>query len=73
MEPKPKQYPVGALVRAGEITSREGEPGILPIARSTWQRWVAAGVVPPGRRIGMRTTVWPIEVVLAAGRSEPQA
>jgi hypothetical protein len=69
----PIQYPAGALLRVKQICSdkpKEGEPpqpGLLPITSRTWLNWVAAGRVPPGKLIGKRTRVWPVEVVLQVG------
>jgi hypothetical protein len=60
-------YPSGAQVRVGDICRdrKKGRAGLLPINRATWYKWVAAGRVPAGTRIGENTTVWPIEVVLS--------
>ena len=62
-------YPAGALLRVSDICrdNKAGRPGLLPINRATWYRWVAAGRVPAGRKLSAATTVWPIEVVLALG------
>ena len=66
-------YPAGALLRVSDICRGAakdgipGRPGLLPINRATWYRWVAAGRVPQGRKLSTATTVWPIEVVLALG------
>ena len=62
-------YPAGALLRVSDICrdTKAGRPGLLPINRATWYRWVAAGRVPAGRKLSEATTVWPIEVVLALG------
>lgn len=66
------KYPPGALVRASEICRdpKTGRPGLLPINRSTWYKWIKAKRVPEGRKIGAATTVWPVEVVLALGQGE---
>ena len=66
------RYPEDALVRVAQIcrNPRTGEPGLLPIHPSTWWKWVATGRVPPGRKIGSRTTAWPVSVVLAVGKPE---
>lgn len=64
-------YPAGALVRATEIcrNPKTGQPGLLPINRATWYKWLAAGKVPQGSHLaGSRTVVWPVEVVLALGQ-----
>ena len=57
------------MVRASQIyrNPRTGAPGLLPIAKVTWYEWVKSGRVPPGRKIGAATTVWPLEVVLSLG------
>lgn len=74
---QPKPYPPGALVRVQDICRhpKTGRPGLLPIDRSTWHRWVAAGKVPPGRELaGSAIKVWPIELVRnLAGHTEHEA
>jgi predicted site-specific integrase-resolvase len=59
------RYPAGALVRVADICTRNGKPGLLPIAPRTWYEWVKTGKVPQGRLIGGRTRVWSVEEVLA--------
>lgn len=59
--------PPGIYVRATQICSRPGRPGILPISESTWYRWIADGVVPAGSRIGPGTVVWPLSLVISLG------
>lgn len=63
-------YPAGALLRVGEICrdAKTGRPGLLPINRGTWYKWLKAGRVPAGRQLGLNTVAWPIEVVLALGQ-----
>lgn len=59
-------YPDGALVRIADICRdpKRRQSGILPISRSTWNRWVIDGVAPkPMKMHG--TPVWPIEQVRA--------
>ena len=65
------QYPAGALLRASDICrdTKRGHPGILPITRSTWHRWVESGKAPAGLRLG-GTPVWPIEQVRALATSQ---
>ncbi|WP_157604326.1 AlpA family transcriptional regulator [Rhizobacter sp. Root1221] len=68
-------YPAGALVRATEIcrNTKTGQPGLLPINRATWYKWLAAGKVPKGTHLaGSRTVVWPIEVVRSLGQPAAQ-
>lgn len=69
MTARPVAYPAGALVRASEIcrNTKTGQPGLLPINRATWYKWLATGKVPPGRRLSAHTVVWPLEVILALG------
>lgn len=60
------QYPAGALLRVAQICGTPERPGLLPISRVTWWRWVRDGKVPRGiNPCGSRTTAWPIEAVLA--------
>ena len=63
-------YAPGAVVRVAQICGKpeKGLPGLLPISKVTWWRWVKAGRVPAGRKMGDATTVWPIEVVMALAR-----
>jgi predicted DNA-binding transcriptional regulator AlpA len=67
----PIQYPAGALLRVSQIcrNTKTGQPGLLPINRATWYKWIAAGRVPEGRKLGEKTTVWPIEQVLNIGHA----
>lgn len=67
---KQLQYPAGALLRVSQIcrNTKTGQPGLLPINRATWYKWIAAGRVPEGRKLGEKTTVWPIEQVLSIGQ-----
>lgn len=69
MEPQAITYPTGALVRASDICRdpKTGRPGLLPINRGTWYKWLKQGKVQPGRRLGQNTVAWPVEVVLALG------
>jgi hypothetical protein len=72
-----KVYPAGAFVRVSEIcrNPKTGQPGLLPITRSTWWKWVKEGKAPAARKLGAKTTVWSIEEVLLvatlATRSTP--
>jgi prophage regulatory protein len=70
----PIAYPAGAKVRAPEICRdpKTGQPGLLPIDRSTWYRWIKDGRVPQGQLIGQRTRVWDVEAVLALGGAAPE-
>ena len=74
MQGQPITYPVGALIRVGQIcTVRGGPPGLLPINPATWYAWVKKGRAPQGRKIGENTVVWPIEEVLALANPEKVA
>lgn len=66
-------YPPGSLLRVNDICGKPGSPGLLPIVPRTWWKWVEAGKVPPGRKIGPKTTVWPIETVLQVMEPEKLA
>lgn len=67
---KPRSYPAGALLRVSDIcrNTKTGQPGLLPINRATWYKWVATGRVPKGQQLSAKTTVWPIETVLSIGK-----
>lgn len=64
------QYPEGALLRVSDIcrNPKTGRPGLLPITRSTWYRWVTDGKAPKALKLGA-TPVWPIEQVRALAGS----
>lgn len=66
-------YPAGALLRASDICrdKKTGRPGLLPIDRSTWHRWVKTGRAPAPRSL-MGTPVWPLEQVLALAEPAEQ-
>lgn len=71
-----KNYPAGALVRVSDICRHQktGKPGLLPIDRSTWHRWLKKGTVPAGMTLaGSSTLVWPIEVILGLAKAQPPA
>ena len=69
----PRVYPSGALVRVSEIcrNTKTGQPGLLPINRATWYKWLKDGKVPKGQQLSAKTTVWPIETVLSIGQVAP--
>ena len=69
---QPKTYPAGALVRAADIcrNTKTGQPGLLPINRATWYRWIREGRVPQARYLTPSTPVWPVEQVLALAMPE---
>lgn len=69
-------YPAGALVRISDICRHQktGKPGLLPIDRSTWHRWLKNGTVPAGLCLaGSSIKVWPIEVILNLASPAPGA
>lgn len=73
---QPRIYPAGALVRVGDICRhpKTGAPGILPIDRSTWHRWIKAGKVPEGMPLaGSATKVWPIEQVIGLAQDQARS
>ena len=66
------RYPAGALVRISDICRHKKHPGLLPIDRSTWFRWVKSGRVPDGKHLaGTATKVWPIETILSLAQGAP--
>ena len=72
MDSAPRQYHAGSLLRVRDICRdrKTGQPGLLPINPSTWYAWVKKGRVPPGRKLGENTVVWPIEQVLGLGAGQ---
>lgn len=73
--PAPIQYPAGALVRVSQIcrNTKTKQPGLLPINRATWYKWLKEGKVPPGQQLSSKTTVWPVELVLSIGKVDEEA
>lgn len=64
-------YSAEAFVRVPEIcrNPKTGQPGILPISRSTWYSWVQQGIAPKGMQIGNRTVVWRLSDVQALAKT----
>lgn len=64
-------YPAGAMLRAGQICTlpatdkRPARPGLLPINKATWYKWIKAGRVRAGKQLTPKTVVWPLEYVLS--------
>lgn len=50
-------------IRIGQIASRPGFDGMLPVSAPTIYRWVAAGKFPQPIKLGPQTTAWPVEAV----------
>lgn len=42
-----------------------GDGGLLPISRSTFYNWVAAGKIPPPIKLSDRVSVWRKSEILA--------
>jgi predicted DNA-binding transcriptional regulator AlpA len=65
-------FPPGALLRVEQIVgnSKKGVPALIPVSANTWWRWAKEGRIPPGRKLGPRTTVWSIEAVMAIGQPQ---
>lgn len=53
------------LLRERDIVGdrKSGTPGIIPVSRSTWWSWVAAGRAPQPIRLG-GVTCWRLSTVL---------
>lgn len=49
---------------------KNGTPGLLPIAASTWWAGVKSGRYPPPVKLGPRITAWNIDDVLAVANSD---
>jgi hypothetical protein len=58
------------MLRVKQICGTKHSPGIVPYHVSTWHDKVARGLIPRGTKLGPKTTVWPIETVLAVARGE---
>jgi hypothetical protein len=56
-----------AYLRVSDIVRnrRTGEPGLLPVAASTWWLWVKAGRAPAPIKLSPGCTVWRLADVLA--------
>ena len=51
------------VIRLGELASRSGKPGKLPVSAATVWRWVREGRLPKPFKIGPGTTVWNVDEV----------
>jgi predicted DNA-binding transcriptional regulator AlpA len=50
-------------VRIGQIASRPGHEGMLPVSAPTLWRWVKLGTFPTPIKLGPQTTAWRVEDV----------
>jgi predicted DNA-binding transcriptional regulator AlpA len=50
-------------IRIGQIASRPGHEGMLPVSAPTIWRWVKQGTFPAPIRLGPQTTAWPVEAI----------
>jgi hypothetical protein len=64
--------PSGSFVRVRQIVGGDGQPGLLPIKKSTWYAWVQQGRAPAGKKISGGCTVWSRAAVLALAQGEGQ-
>lgn len=53
----------------GDTKSHPPTPGILPIGKSTWWKFVKEGKAPKGIKLGSRTTVWRLSDVIKFAES----
>ncbi|MFO1225306.1 helix-turn-helix transcriptional regulator [Roseateles sp.] len=49
---------IEALPREGYLRLAQLIPGVIPVSRSTWWRWVESGYAPKAHKLGPRTTAW---------------
>jgi prophage regulatory protein len=52
-------------IRIGQLASRPGFEGMLPVSQPTVWRWVKLGTFPAPIKLGPQTTAWPVEAVEA--------
>ena len=62
-------FPTVGFVRlrqiVGDPKANPPSPPLIPIGRSTWWTWVRTGKAPAPVKLGLRTTAWRAEDVLA--------
>lgn len=52
-------------VRIGQLSSRPGHEGMLPVSAPTLWRWAREGTFPAPIKLGPQTTAWRVEDVEA--------
>lgn len=53
-------------LRESHICTTPDRPGIFPVTRATWDKWVQRGVAPPPTRFGVRIKAWAKPVIVEA-------
>ena len=49
----------------GDKNAEPPVPALVPVAKSTWWKWVAAGIAPAPVRLGPRAVAWRSEDIAA--------
>ena len=49
----------------GDKNAEPPVPALVPVAKSTWWKWVASGIAPAPVRIGPRAVAWRSEDIAA--------
>jgi hypothetical protein len=67
--PLPISTPTPDFVRVRQIVGRAGEPGILPVKKSTLYNWIRCGRFPAGTKVG-GVTMWPRDLIISIAKGE---
>lgn len=59
------ELPDTAMLRPGQVASKKGKPGLLPVSESTLWRWVQAGKFPRPVKLSERVSAWKVGTVRA--------
>ncbi len=58
---KNKTTPEIGFLRLRDVIGDKGNPGIIPISRSSWYKGIAEGIYPGPVKLSERTSAWKIE------------
>ena len=58
---KNKTTPEIGFLRLRDVIGDKGNPGIIPISRSSWYKGIAEGIYPGSVKLSERTSAWKIE------------
>ena len=58
---KTKTFPEIGFLRLRDVIGGKGNPGIIPVSRSSWYKGIAEGRYPKPVKLSERTSAWKIE------------
>jgi prophage regulatory protein len=60
---KTKTYPEIGFLRLRDVIGGKGDPGIIPVSRSSWYKGIAEGRYPRPVKLGERMSAWRVDVI----------